>query len=269
MLIKSTTSTKTIPLDLRTAPGYQVLAAAGKKVLRPGGSTATRQLLNWANFQPGQTVLELAASFGCSAIALAKRYNVQVVGVEKDAHSVACACENIAAAGLSGQVQVVEGDIFHLDQISGQFDYVLAEAILTLQSASGKAKVLSEVRDRLKPGGCFLSHELVAGNRVKDIQQDLSRVARISATPLCQQDWIDTFTSIGFTVQQHQTGSMALLKPSQILVDEGIIGSFQIAWNILTQPVIRDRVMQMRQMFQQYRPQLGYIITLCRVIDDQ
>jgi len=41
------------PLNFKTAPGHQVLAAAGKQALRPGGDTATEQLFAWANFQPG------------------------------------------------------------------------------------------------------------------------------------------------------------------------------------------------------------------------
>ena len=47
---------------------HQVLAASGKKILRPWGRKATEQMFAWANFQPGETVLELAASFGESAI---------------------------------------------------------------------------------------------------------------------------------------------------------------------------------------------------------
>ena len=69
----------TATLNFATAPGHQVLAAAGKKILRPGGKAATEQLFTWANFQPGETVLELAASFGESAIEIAKRFNVRVV----------------------------------------------------------------------------------------------------------------------------------------------------------------------------------------------
>ena len=68
-------------INFKSAPGHQVLAAAGKQALRPGGYSATEQLFAWANFQPGETVLELAASFGYSAIALAQRYGVRVVGI--------------------------------------------------------------------------------------------------------------------------------------------------------------------------------------------
>jgi cyclopropane fatty-acyl-phospholipid synthase-like methyltransferase len=86
-------------LDFSTAPGYRVLAAAGKKILRPGGKLATEQLFAWADFQAGETVLELASSYGESAISIAKRFNVSVVGVEQDPDSVAKARANIEAAG--------------------------------------------------------------------------------------------------------------------------------------------------------------------------
>ena len=97
-------------LNYETAPGHEVLAAAGKKYLRPGGRLATEQLFQWANFQPGETVLELAASFGLSAIAIAQRYGVRVVGIEKNPDSVVRARANVAAAGLSDRVEIIEGD---------------------------------------------------------------------------------------------------------------------------------------------------------------
>ena len=48
-------------LNFETAPGYEILAAVGKTVLRPGGRAATEQLFQWANFKFGKTVLELAS----------------------------------------------------------------------------------------------------------------------------------------------------------------------------------------------------------------
>jgi hypothetical protein len=41
-------------LNFKTAPGHEVLAAAGKRMLRPGGKLATKQLFEWADFQPGR-----------------------------------------------------------------------------------------------------------------------------------------------------------------------------------------------------------------------
>ncbi|MBI4780830.1 MAG: class I SAM-dependent methyltransferase [Oscillatoriophycideae cyanobacterium NC_groundwater_1537_Pr4_S-0.65um_50_18] len=249
-------------INFETATGHQVMAAAGKKILRPGGKAATEQLFQWAEFKPGETVLELAASFGYSAIALAKRYGVRVVGVEKNPESVARARANIQAAGLEGQVQVIEGDIFHLEQISGQFDYVLAEAILTMQSLPAKIKILHGVHDRLKPGGKFLSHELLASDREEEIHRALAATLRTNSTPLSETDWIDTCEAAGLQVLQHQIGEMALLNPARILEDEGLRDAIKFFWNVLTQARVRNRLLAIRRVFKQYKQELGYI-TLC------
>jgi predicted O-methyltransferase YrrM len=249
-------------LNFQTAPGHQVLAAAGKKILRPGGTSATEQLFDWANFQPGETVLELAASFGESAIALAKRFGVRVVGVEKNPESVAIACANIRAAGLENQVEIIEGDIFHVEAISEQFDYVLAEAILSMQSAPAKAKILNSIHNRLKPGGKFLSHELLAQNREAEIHQALAEVIRVNTTPLSEADWIAACVEARLQVQNHKTGSMVLLNFWQMVRDEGLMNTAKILWNVLTNSQIRSRVLAMRRAFNKYRQDLGYILLL-------
>jgi predicted O-methyltransferase YrrM len=254
-------------LNPQTASGHQILAATGKKFLRPGGRTATQQLFQWANFKPGDRVLELASSFGYSAIALAQQYGVYVIGIEKNPASVARARANVAAAGLTGQVDIREGDIFRLDAIPEQFDFVLAEAILTMQSAPGKAKILASVRDRLRPGGMFLSHELLANNHEQEIHQALAQTIRVNSTPLSEAGWMTACGTAGLQVQQHRTGPMQLLNPVQMVRDEGAIGTGKILWNILTHPQLRQRILAMRQVFQQYRSDLGHII-LCATRSD-
>ncbi|NJM68293.1 MAG: class I SAM-dependent methyltransferase [Acaryochloris sp. RU_4_1] len=247
-------------LNVQTATGHQVLAVAGKKILRPGGKTATEQLFQWADFKPGETVLELASSFGESAIALAQRFGVNVVGVEKNPDSVQRARAQIEAAGLGRQITLIEGDIFHLETIPETFDYVLAEAILTLQSPAGKAKILSGVRDRLKPGGKFLSHELLAQAHEEEIHQLLAQTIRANSTPLSETNWISALTAAGLAVQQHQTGPLGLLNIGSMIQDEGLFSTLRILGNIFTQPDLRKRVLGMRRAFHQYRQDLGYII---------
>lgn len=248
-------------LNLKTAPGHEVLAAAGKKVLRPGGRGATETLFTWVDFQPGDTVLELAASFGYSAIALAQRYGVRVVGVEKKPESVARARANVAAAGLDDQVDIRQGDIFHLERLPEQFDYVLGEAILTMQSAPGKAKILQGVCDRLNPGGQFLSHEMLAqGPNREAIDRDLATTLRVNATPLTAEGWIETCQQAGLQVHQHQTGPMALLNPLSIVQEEGLATLLSLGWHLLIHPVMRQRILDMRRVFTRYGSDLGYII---------
>ncbi|WP_373534111.1 cyclopropane-fatty-acyl-phospholipid synthase family protein [Microcoleus sp.] len=247
-------------LNFKTAPGHVVLAAAGKTMLRPGGKAATEMLLELADFKPGDTVLELAASFGYSSIALAERFGVKVVGVEKNPDSVARARANVAAAGLSDRVEIIEGDILHLDRITQEFDWVLAEAILTMQSPSGKAKILSGIGDRLKPGGKFLSHELLAKNRESEIHKALSEVIRVNSTPLSESGWIAVCQNAGLQVEKCQTGGMGLLNLRRMLNDEGFVGTVRIVWNVLSRSQIRDRILAMRRVFQKYQQDLGYII---------
>ena len=249
-------------MNLETATGHQVMAAAGKKILRPGGKAATEQLFQWAEFQPGETVLELAASFGYSAISLAKRYGVKVVGIEKNPESVVRARANIQAAGLENQVKVIEGDVFHLEQIPGEFDYVLAEAILTMQSIPAKIKILHGIYDRLKPGGKFLSHELLAKAQEEEIHQALAATLRANSTPLSVANWINLCQEAGLLVLHHQMGKMELLNPGQIITDEGLGDAVKFFWNVATQPVIRKRLFAIRRVFQDYQKDLGYIV-LC------
>lgn len=250
----------TATLNYATAPGHQVLAAAGKRILRPGGKAATEQLFTWADFQPGETVLELAASFGESAIEIAKRFNVQVVGIEKNPDSVAKARENIKAAGLLGRVTIIEGDIFQLNQITDKFDYVLAEAILTMQSDAGKAKILSAIKDRLKPEGKFLSHEMLVLSHESEVRQSLSQTIKVNANPLTIEEWKITCEKAGLSLQQQQTGEMGLLNFGQMVRDEGLLRTIKIAWNVLTNPNLRQRVLQMRRSFLQERDNIGYIV---------
>ncbi|HEY9878763.1 MAG TPA: class I SAM-dependent methyltransferase [Leptolyngbyaceae cyanobacterium] len=251
-----------LAVNLETATGHQVMAAAGKKILRPGGRAATEQLFQWAAFKPGENVLELAASFGYSAIALAKRYGVRVVGLEKNPESVARAQANIRAAGLEDQVKVIEGDVFHLEQITEQFDYVLAEAILTMQSVPGKVKILKGVHDRLKPGGKFLSHELMACCQEEEIHKALAATLRANSTPLSEANWQKAFEEAGLRVIEHQTGAMGLLTPARVIQDEGWADAAKFAWNVLTRPHIRQRILPIRQVFKQYEQELSYILQL-------
>jgi predicted O-methyltransferase YrrM len=248
-------------LNLKTASGHQVLAAAGKKILRPGGRKATEILFTWVNFQPGETVLELAASFGYSAIALAQRYGVKVVGIEKNPESVARARANVEAAGLSAQVDIREGDFFHLERIPEQFDYLLGEAILSMQSAPAKAKILQGVGARLKPGGQYLSHEMLAqGDRIEDIYRELATTIRVNTAPLNPVDWQGTYERANLTVQQHRTGPMALLNPLTIAQEEGLGTLVSLGWNLLVHPPMRQRILAMRRVFTKYGDDLGYII---------
>lgn len=71
---------------------------------------------------------------------------------------------------------------------------------------------------------------------------------------------VNCLQKAGLTIQQQQTGAMGLLSLSQMVRDEGLFGTVKIAWNILVNPHLRQRVLQMRRVFQQQRNNIGYIV---------
>jgi hypothetical protein len=160
----------------------------------------------------------------------------------------------------------VEGDIFQLDRITDKFDYVLAEAILTMQSDLGKTKILSIICDRLKPSGKFLAHELLVRSNEAQVRKSLSQAIRVNANPLSLSEWSAACENAELTLQQQQTGSMKVLNLGQIIRDEGLLRTSKIAWNILTNSDLRHRILQIRSSFKQHQEQLGYIIFWAKII---
>ncbi|NMG59636.1 class I SAM-dependent methyltransferase [Geitlerinema sp. P-1104] len=246
----------TYSFNPKTAPGHQVLAAAGKTILRPGGEAASQQLFAWAECSPGDRVLELASSFGVSAIALARNFGVNVVGVEQNSESVQRAREAVREAGLSDRISFFEASIFNLDQLEERFDVVLAEAILTMQAPAGKAKLFRLIYDRLKPGGVFLSHEMITST--SEVSEALAASLRVNAQPLTAEAWRELAQEAGFAVQRQDSGPMDLLDLSRLIQDEGVMGTVKFASNLILHPELRDRILEMRQVFHQYRSSLGY-----------
>ena len=135
-----------------------------------------------------------------------------------------------------------------------------------MQSEAGKAKILSAIKNHLKPGGKFLSHEMLVRSNEPEVRKTLSQTIRVNANTLTISEWSTACQDAGLTLQQQQTGTMGLLNLNQILRDEGFWGTVTIAWNILTNSHLRPRVLQMRRNFQKYRNDIGYIVFLANVL---
>ena len=123
-----------------------------------------------------------------------------------------------------------------------------------------KPKYLSGIKDCLKPGGKFLSHELLVRDNKTQVHQNLSKSIRVNANPLTVSEWSTACKDAGLTLQQQQTGTMGLLNLGQMVRDEGLFNTVKIAGNVLTNPNLRSRVLQMRRNFQQQRNNIGYIV---------
>jgi arsenite methyltransferase len=117
----------------------------------PGGLTLTRRLADRLSLTRGQSVLDVAAGRGASALMLAAEFDVTVQGV--DASPANCVLAGGAArlAGLADRAAFCAGDAAALPFPDAQFDAVICEcAFCTFPDKPAAAAEFARV---LRPGG--------------------------------------------------------------------------------------------------------------------
>lgn len=95
----------------------------------------------------------------------------------------------------------------------------------------------------------------------------MSRAARVNARPLTADEWAGLLGEYGFDVTWSRTAPMALLRPTRLVSDEGLLGALRFARNVLTRPVARRRVMAMRKAFATHRRHLIGVAIVARKRD--
>jgi hypothetical protein len=91
----------------------------------PTSEEKIRRLGERLGLGPGSEVLDVAAGRGGPAIVLAREFGCRITCVERAPEFAAAARERIAAAGLDGLVEVVEGDARAFPLEPGRYDAAL------------------------------------------------------------------------------------------------------------------------------------------------
>jgi len=139
---------------------------------------------------------------------------------------------------------------------------VYGEAMLTMQSATAKDRIVGEAARLLAPGGRYGIHEMAFGpdmlsqNLIEQISRELGGAIHHAVMPLTVGGWRGLFEEHGFRVLAEHAAPMHLLEPRRLLADEGVAGALRFAWNVVRDKESRDRVFQMRQVFRKYREHL-------------
>ena len=153
----------------RTAPER---AFAGLWVPSPPEVIAV--MLELADVTPTDVVYDLGSGEGEIVIEAARRYGVRAVGVELDAERVNSARENAAAAGVTGRVTFIEGDLF---------DVQIGEAtVVTLYLFPAlMQRLLPKLLRELRPGTRIVSHDfgLPEWPPEKTVEVPLDRIRRV------------------------------------------------------------------------------------------
>ena len=249
-------------------PGHWVLAQMGKRVLRPGGLQLTRQLLAELDIDATDDVVEFAPGLGVTARLTLARKPAGYVAVERDA----VAAETVRRYLSGTPHRCMTGSAEETGLPSASATVVYGEAMLSMQPAPAKARIISEAARLLLPNGRYGIHELcLVPDDVHDeirrgIERDLSDEIHVGVRPLTIAEWRELLEAAGFEIVSQRQAPMHLLEPKRLLRDEGLLGAMRFAWNVATHRAARQRVSRMRSVFREYRTHLAAIAIVGRKV---
>ena len=147
--------------------------------MHPGGTQLTQHLCSLLELGPESRVLDVAAGTGASAVAIARTYGCQVIGIDLSSACIAAARGEATRTGLAGRVSFDVADAESLPFEDCVFDAVLCEcAFCTFPDKAGAAREMARV---LKPGGRLgLSDLVVTGRLPADLKTLAGWVACIA-----------------------------------------------------------------------------------------
>jgi len=112
------------------------------------------RLIERANIQPGQRVLDLGCGTGTLAVMLKRSSpEAQVTGLDADEQVLAIARTKAERSNV--QIKLDHGLAYELPYPDGSFDVVLSSFVIHHLNSSDKLRAFQEVRRVLRPGGWF------------------------------------------------------------------------------------------------------------------
>jgi SAM-dependent methyltransferase len=149
--------------------------AEGEELLhRSLGPRAPELLLEapgWLGLDAGQLVLDAGCRDATHAIALARRYGCRVLGVDLVAAWLPKGRADAAAAGLDGQVALVQGDLEALPVADGACDLVWCRDVLSC--VGNCEQMLAECARVLRPGGGMVLYAVFATDQLAPADRSL------------------------------------------------------------------------------------------------
>jgi len=242
-------------------PGHWLLARMGKRVLRPGGLELTHRLLTDLSVSPDDDVVEFAPGLGVTARLTLACGPHSYTAIERD-RDAATTVERYLAEPCQ---QCILGTAEESGLADGSATVVYGEAMLSMQPATTKARIVGEATRLLKSGGRYGIHELclvpddVDESIREAIQHDLSDEIHVGVRPLTVREWRELLDSAGLKIVAEHTAPMHLLEPARLVKDEGLLRALRFVWNVVTHGAARRRVLTMRRVFRKYGRHLAAI----------
>lgn len=241
--------------------GHWLLARAGKRVLRPGGLNLTRRMLDALAISEQDRVVEFAPGMGSTARLVLQRKPLRYHAIERDP----AAADRLESQLPLNAVHIVRAQADASGLPGGCATIVYGEAMLSMQTAGQKARIVSEARRLLAVGGRYGIHELclrpegIPDRMRQEIAAAMSREIHVGVQPLRCTEWAALLEAHGLKLIWNGEADMDLLEPLRMIEDEGFGAFIRIAFNIARDPAVRRRVLAMRRIFRKYAEYLGAI----------
>ena len=260
-MTSTSTRTKTTG-EVERAPFFLVLQQLGRRVLRPGGTAATRRLLSALAVGPRDDVIELAAGVGTTAKRLLATNPKSYLAVEPE-DRFAAPLDAVVAPARGRHISVRAQDT---GLPSASADVVVGEAMLSMQPAGRRAEIITEVARLLRPGGRYGIHELTAATddpaRLAELRHDLSRATQVAASPPPPDEWCELLRSAGLEVHTVETLPLRLLTLRGVAADEGPWRSLLILVRLALHTDVRRRVRRTWTTHRRHRDTLKAVIVV-------
>ena len=244
---------------INTEQGHWILAKMGKRVLRPGGRQLTSKLVEGLHISTQDVFVEFAPGMGYTASIILKKNPKYYTGIELNEEAALRLSTKMNGAE---NAKIINSSAANTGLQDSSVDKVLGEAMLTMQADNRKSEIIGEAYRILKKGGLYGIHELgltpdnLDPKLKSSIQRKLAQVIRVNARPLTQKEWCVLLEKQGFKIKEIHNSPMHLLKPKRMIDDEGVLRTLKIAFNILTHPTARKRILKMRKIFKKYENQM-------------
>lgn len=260
-------------LNADKMPGHWLLARLGKKVLRPGGLALTRRMLDVLAIGPSDRVVEFAPGLGVTARLTLVCNPLSYTAIERDTAAAAQVGKWLKTNMTTSRERVVKTGLAQKTGLpDGYASVVYGEAMLSMQSNEVKREIVREACRVLAPGGRYGIHELCIGpddlpdDRMETIRNSITEAIHHRAVPLSVREWVKLLESEGFEILAQAGAPMALLEPTRIIRDEGIVGAMRFGWRVLNDAPARARVLEMRHTFHRYRDNMAAVCLVARKV---
>lgn len=246
---------------LDTKQGHWILAKMGKKVLRPGGKELTQKLIQNLKINTEDDIVEFAPGLGFTASITLKSNPKTYTGIELNEAAASILRKNIKGKDR----KIIIGNAAESTLNDSTYSKAYGEAMLTMQADHRKSEIIKEAHRILKTGGLYGIHELglqpddISEEKKSEIQRELAQVIKVNTRPLTVSEWSKLLEKEGFQIVKTETNPMHLLEPKRMIDDEGFFRTLKIAFNILTHPEERKRILAMRKVFRKYQSHLNAI----------